>query len=119
MRASGALLVVLIFGHLFINLMTGDGIHGVDFAFVGGKWADPFWQWWDLVMLWLAIAHGTNGMRTVINDYTSRAGTRLAFKGALYLLAFIIVALGTLVIFTFDPCPPGVAADLLPAICTA
>ena len=27
MRASGVLLVILIFGHLFVNLMTGTGIH--------------------------------------------------------------------------------------------
>ena len=29
MRASGVLLVVLIFGHLFVNLMLGEGIHGL------------------------------------------------------------------------------------------
>ena len=54
MRASGVLLLVLVFGHLFVNLMTGDGIHAIDFAFVAGKWANPFWQVWDLAMLWLA-----------------------------------------------------------------
>ena len=58
MRVSGVLLVVLIFGHLFVNLMVGDGIHGIDFAFVAGKYAIPFWQWWDVLMLWLALIHG-------------------------------------------------------------
>ena len=52
MRMSGVLLVVLVFGHLFVNLMVGEGVHAVDFGFVGGKWANPFWQVWDLVMLW-------------------------------------------------------------------
>ncbi len=66
MRASGVLLVVLIFGHLFVNLMVGEGIHGIDFAFVAGKYASPFWQWWDVLMLWLALIHGANGMRTII-----------------------------------------------------
>ena len=32
MRGSGVLLVVLIFGHLFVNLMVGEGIHAIDFA---------------------------------------------------------------------------------------
>ena len=104
MRASGALLVVLVFGHLFVNLMTGDGIHAIDFAFVAGKWASPFWQVWDLAMLWLAMLHGANGLRTIISDYTVRAGTRFALKSLLYFAAFVVMALGTLVIFTFDPC---------------
>ena len=69
MRVSGVLLVVLIFGHLFVNLMVGEGIHGIDFAFVAGKYASPFWQWWDVLMLWFALIHGANGMRTITNDY--------------------------------------------------
>ena len=63
MRVSGVLLVILIFGHLFVNLMLGEGIHGLDFAFVAGKFASPFWQWWDVLMLWLALIHGANGMQ--------------------------------------------------------
>lgn len=119
MRASGALLLVLIFTHLFVNLLVGDGISAVDFGFVAGKWADPVWQVWDLLMLWLAMIHGTNGVRTIINDYATRTGTRLVLKTLLYLAFTVVVVLGTLVIFTFDPCPPGATADLLPSFCTA
>jgi succinate dehydrogenase / fumarate reductase membrane anchor subunit len=54
-------------------------------------------------MLWLAMLHGTNGLRTIINDYTRRDGTRLVLKALLYTATTITVALGTLVIFTFDP----------------
>ena len=104
MRASGVLLLVLVFGHLFVNLMTGDGISQIDFAFVAGKWASPFWQVWDLSMLWLAQLHGTNGLRTIINDYAERDTTRLWLKGALYLATLVVIVVGTLVIFTFDPC---------------
>ncbi len=50
MRLSGVVLVVLIFGHLTVNLLVGEGIHAIDFGFVAGKWADPFWQVWDLAM---------------------------------------------------------------------
>jgi len=64
MRLSGAVLVVLVIGHLFVNLMVGDGISALDFGFVAGKWASPFWQVWDLAMLWLAMIHGSNGVRT-------------------------------------------------------
>jgi succinate dehydrogenase / fumarate reductase membrane anchor subunit len=104
MRASGLLLVVLIFGHLFVNLMLGEGIHAIDFAFVAGKWANPFWQVWDLAMLWLAMLHGTNGLRTIIADYATSATTRFTLKSLLYFASFVVIVLGTLVIFTFDPC---------------
>ncbi|MDQ0733941.1 succinate dehydrogenase hydrophobic membrane anchor subunit [Arthrobacter agilis] len=118
MRISGAILVVLIFVHLYVNLVAGDGISGIDFGFVAGKWASPFWQIWDLTMLWLAMLHGTNGIRVIINDYADKNSTRMWLKGVLYTATLVIVVLGTLVIFTFDPCPviDGVAhvADYCP-----
>jgi succinate dehydrogenase / fumarate reductase, membrane anchor subunit len=104
MRGSGVVLLVLVFGHLFVNLMLGEGIKAVNFAFVAGKWSSPFWQTWDLVMLWLAELHGVNGVRTIINDYTERDSTRLILKSLLALSAVLTLVLGTLVIFTFDPC---------------
>jgi|SRR5690242_2802674 len=104
MRLSGIVLVVLILGHLFVNLMLGDGIHQIDFAFVAGKWASPFWQTWDLLMLWLAMLHGTNGLRVIVNDYAERDSTRFWLKSVLYAAALVVIVLGTLVIFTFDPC---------------
>ncbi len=104
MRGSGVVLLVLVFGHLFVNLMLGQGIKAIDFAFVAGKWSSPFWQTWDLVMLWLAELHGVNGVRTIINDYTERDSTRLILKSLLALSAVLTLVLGTLVIFTFDPC---------------
>ena len=104
MRGSGVVLIALVFGHLFVNLVTGDGIKQVDFAFIAGKWANPFWQTRDLLMLWLAELHGFNGVRTVINDYAERLNTRFALKTLLYFGTLVVIVLGTLVIFTFDPC---------------
>ncbi len=119
MRASGALLLVLIFTHLIVNLVVGGGVSQIDFGFVAGKLAKPVWQVWDLLLLWLAMIHGTNGLRVIINDYATRIGTRLVLKSALALAFTVVVVLGTLVIFTFDPCPVGAPADLLPSFCTA
>lgn len=119
MRISGPLLIVLIFTHLFVNLFTGEGIKAIDFAFVAGKWADPFWQWWDVAMLWLALTHGTNGMRTVVNDYTENVKVRTSLVVTLWSICAALVLMGTLVVFTFDPCPAGAAANLLPSFCEA
>ena len=33
---------------------------------------NPFWQIWDLLLLWLAMLHGTNGIRVVIDDYAEK-----------------------------------------------
>ncbi|MCT1366452.1 MULTISPECIES: succinate dehydrogenase hydrophobic membrane anchor subunit [Kocuria] len=119
MRVSGVILIVLIFGHLFVNLMVGDGVHAIDFGFVGGKWANPFWQVWDLIMLWLAMLHGTNGVRTVIDDYAEKDKTRFWLKTLLFLAAGFILLVGTLVIFTFSPCPSGADPSLVPSFCPA
>ena len=110
MRASGVLLVVLIFGHLIVNLVLGEGVRQIDFAFVVGKYATPFWQWWDVIMLWLALIHGSNGMRTIVNDYVTHNGTRRVLIWALGIVAALLILLGTLVVFTFDPCL-GVTPD--------
>ncbi len=115
MRVSGLLLVVLVLGHLLVNLVLGEGIKGVDFAFVAGKWSSPFWQVWDLLLLWLAQLHGTNGLRTIINDYAEHDQTRFWLKMLLYTASVVVIVVGTLTIFTFDPCIDP--ASTLP-ICT-
>jgi succinate dehydrogenase / fumarate reductase membrane anchor subunit len=104
MRVSGVLLVALVLGHLFVNLMVGEGISRLDFAFVAGKLASPFWRAYDLLMLWLAMLHGTNGLRVVINDYAERDQTRFWLKAILVVSAAVIIAVGTLTLFIFDPC---------------
>ena len=120
MRASGVLLVVLIFGHLFSNLIaTPGGVHAIDFGFVGGKLANPFWQWWDVAMLWLALIHGANGMRTIVNDYVSKRAIAKTLKVLLFIAAALLIVLGTLVVFTLDPCPAGADPSLVASFCAA
>ena len=87
--------------------IADGGVERVNFAFVAGRWSSPFWRTWDLAMLWLAELHGTNGLRTIINDYAERDQTRFWLKMVLYVSTFLVVMLGTLVIFTFDPAISG------------
>ncbi|HEV7956590.1 MAG: succinate dehydrogenase [Microbacteriaceae bacterium] len=129
MRVSGVILVVLIFGHLFVNLVSGEGVNAIDFAFVAGKWADPFYIVWDTLLLWLALIHGANGMRTIVNDYAStrpyftlfkkNVSLSTIFKGALLASTVILLILGTLVIYTFDPCLGDPQSSGLQEICAA
>jgi succinate dehydrogenase / fumarate reductase membrane anchor subunit len=97
--------------------VLGDGIKAIDFAFVGGKWANPFWQVWDCLMLWLALIHGGNGMRTLVNDYARGRTVNRILKWAILAAVVVLIVLGTLVCFTFDPCPAGAAASDLPSFC--
>lgn len=103
MRISGIVLIGLVLGHLFIMTQLDGGVQRINFGFVAGRWASPFWQVWDLLQLWLAMLHGGNGMRTIINDYAERDRTRFWLKTLLYVSVAFIITLGTLVIFTFDP----------------
>ncbi|MEN9711496.1 MAG: hypothetical protein RL441_1488 [Actinomycetota bacterium] len=103
MRISGLVLVFLVIGHLVIMNILDGGVQRINFAFVAGRYASPFWQIWDLLQLWLAMIHGTNGLRTIINDYAERDQTRFWLKTVLYCSAVFIIMLGTYVIFTFDP----------------
>jgi succinate dehydrogenase / fumarate reductase membrane anchor subunit len=103
MRMSGVVLIVLVLGHLFIMNILDGGVQRINFAFVAGRWSSPFWQIWDLLMLWLAQLHGGNGLRVIINDYADRDATRMWLKGALYASMALVLVTGTLVIFTFDP----------------
>jgi len=117
-RVSGVVLVVLIFTHLFYNLILGDGVSQIDFGFVAGKWAAPLWRWWDFTMLVLAMLHGMNGMSYLINDYARSKRSRAILHALLGTATAVIIVLGTLVIFTFDPCPQDADPSLLPSFCS-
>jgi succinate dehydrogenase / fumarate reductase, membrane anchor subunit len=103
MRVSGILLIFLILGHLYIMHLIEGGVSRVNFAFVAGRWAGPFWQTYDWAMLFLATIHGANGLRIIITDYIRGPQRRFWAKMALYTTAGFMLLLGTLTIVTFDP----------------
>jgi succinate dehydrogenase / fumarate reductase, membrane anchor subunit len=103
MRVSGILLIFLIFGHLYVMHLIEGGVERVNFAFVAGRWAGPFWQTYDWAMLFLATIHGGNGMRIIITDYVRSDMGRFWAKMALYTIAAFMLLLGTLTIVRFDP----------------
>lgn len=102
MRISGIALLVLALGHLLIMHIVHNVDH-IDFQFVAQRYATPFWRTYDLVLLWLAMIHGVNGVRTVLVDYVSPRGWRTTSLASLYLLGFVLLALGSLAILTFQP----------------
>jgi succinate dehydrogenase / fumarate reductase membrane anchor subunit len=111
MRISGVVLILLVLGHLAIMHVINT-VDEIDFEFVAARWASPFWRTYDLVMLWLALLHGLNGLRTVIDDYVHRKGWRVVALTAMAVIGFILLAMGTQIIFTFEASASRVAAGL-------
>src|SRR3990172_5615582 len=75
MRISGVFLIVLALGHLAI-MHIFNNVDTIDYEFVAARFATPFWRIYDLLMLLLALLHGLNGTRTIIDDYIHRQGWR-------------------------------------------
>ena len=102
MRVSGLALLFLALGHLLVMHIIHNVDH-IDFQFVAARYATPFWRTYDLLMLWFAMIHGLNGMRTVMMDYIRPSGWRVASLASLYVLGFVLLTLGSLAILTFQP----------------
>jgi succinate dehydrogenase / fumarate reductase membrane anchor subunit len=113
MRISGLLLVFLALGHLLIMHLLDGGAERIDFGFVATRWDSIFWRTWDWLLLMLALVHGVNGLRNITLDYVRRPGIRFALNTSMYVMAFVLMALGTIVIVTFDPAqwPPVAPAS--------
>ena len=67
------------------------------------RYQNPFWRGYDLLLLTLALFHGLNGLRIVIDDYVKGRGARLAVQSILFLLAISFWLLGSMTIITFHP----------------
>jgi len=103
MRISGIVLLVLAVGHVLIMHVLDDGVDRVDFGFVAARWGSPFWRSWDWALLVLALIHGINGLRVIVQDYVRWPSVRLAVNMLFYAIGFGLFVLGTVVVFTFDP----------------
>jgi len=106
MRISGIALIVLALGHLAIMHLINN-VDIINYDFVARRWATPFWRTYDMVLLCLALIHGLNGLRTVIDDYVHTMKWRIVSLSCLYVFGFVVLVIGALVIFTFPFQPVG------------
>ena len=102
MRISGLVLLGLALGHLIIMHLINN-VDAVDFNFVANRYRGWFWRSYDGLMLILALLHGLNGVRILIDDYVHSLGPRRVAVGLLYLVGGIFLVLGLSVVLFFQP----------------
>jgi succinate dehydrogenase / fumarate reductase, membrane anchor subunit len=103
MRVSGVLLLFLAVGHVLVMHVVSGGVARVNFGFVATRWQSPFWRIWDWLLLSLALLHGINGLRIIVMDYVRPVAWRVLLNMVFYVIGFVLFAVGTEIVFTFDP----------------
>ena len=100
MRVSGLALVFLALVHFSLTHIVND-VAETDSHFVADRWANPLWRLFDWALLALALLHGLNGLRWIIDDYVRAAGPRTVVKAGVYSCSLGLFAYGTLTILTY------------------
>jgi succinate dehydrogenase / fumarate reductase membrane anchor subunit len=104
MRISGLILVFLALGHLTITHILNN-VESINYFFVSNRWANPrtgvFWRLWDLTMINLAVLHGFNGLRQVLDEYVTKPGRRVIVHTLIWTFAILLIGIGTYAILMF------------------
>ena len=101
MRVSGLVLVFMALLHFSITHIINDVVE-TDSVFVAERWDNPLWRLFDWSLLTLALFHGLNGVRWIIDDYVRSPAKRAATKAVTYGVSGVLFAYGTLVIVTYS-----------------
>lgn len=100
-RFSGALLIGLALGHLFVTHYLNVPSE-TDFDFVAARYANPLWRTFDWLLLMMAVWHGLLGARISVTDYVRSAGWRVILNSVIWAVGAIFTLLGTVTILTFN-----------------
>lgn len=105
-RISGIALIFLVIIHLLLVHVTTD-VACTTFQFVALRYVNPLWRLFDWLLLTLALLHGMNSMRIVVDDYVRSRTWRVGILSTLAVLTLIFFMLGTITIITFQHVPAG------------
>lgn len=101
-RISGIALIFLALIHVFLNHVSTD-VSCTSYQLVAARYSSPFWRVYDWLLLTLALLHGMNGLRIIVDDYVRNRGMRLTLQSTVGLLTLIFFLLGTVTLITFQP----------------
>lgn len=99
MRLTGLGLFVLALAHYLITHVVFDSAIQTAEWVIEERWSSIAWRTLDWLMLSMVLFHAFLGVRIVLQDYTS-GGTRTVLTMALYLVALLLFAMGTIVVVT-------------------
>lgn len=102
MRLSGIALLVLAVFHL-VWMHHVIGVEHLSFSVVAERWSNPWWRIYDFVLLFLALVHGANGLRVVLEEHVAAPGWRLAAKAFSALVGVVLLVMGAYIIVAFRP----------------
>ena len=101
-RVSGLLLVILALGHLVIMHVL-NSVDTIDYDWVAARWQSVGWRIYDWLLLTLALLHGMNGLRVVVDDYIHSPRWRPVLTVALWAVTVLFLVLGTATLVLFQP----------------
>lgn len=102
MRLSGIALLFLAVGHVMIQLIIND-VHNLTIQFVADQWSSWGWRAYDSLLLILAVPHGYNGLRNILEDYIHNERLMRIISVVLTVFVVVTVIWSLIAIMTFDP----------------
>jgi succinate dehydrogenase / fumarate reductase, membrane anchor subunit len=101
-RISAIGLFLLVIIHLILNHVTTD-VSCTSYQLIAIRYANPYWRVYDWLMLTLALLHGMNGLRVVVDDYVGTQVWRVRILWLLIMLTLVLFMVGTVTLITFEP----------------
>jgi succinate dehydrogenase / fumarate reductase membrane anchor subunit len=99
MRLSGVALFVLALTHFSLQHFLSDPKDQTASWIFSEAWNSLLRRGADWLMLIIVMIHGALGMRTVTLDYL-KGGKRIFAMSILWLVTAVVLAMGTIVVFT-------------------
>ncbi len=102
MRYTGLLIIPFVGLHVIIkDVMVG--VFQINLAYVAEKWASLGWKTFDLLLLTLALTHGMNGLRQVLQDFIHGDTGRRVMTWVLLLIWLAVLIFGAVAIIQGVP----------------
>lgn len=104
MRVSGTILIFLTVGHIYMNFVVID-VNTIKYDYVADRLSNTTWKIYDWLILALAMLHGMNGLRYVMDDWVINPIRRFWTKVGVYGLCLLAFTIGSISLFNHDFTP--------------
>jgi len=100
-RVTGAVLLLMVLFHfVFMHFVTRS--QDITYEWVAKRFSNPLWKVFDESFLLLALWHGFYGFKMVADDYIRSNGWRIFWVSLAFLLAFLLLVMGSITVISFQ-----------------